>query len=164
MDEKEIDYAKLAEEYWTIENIVFMLNLWQKKGLLKITGVSPLQISLRKKLEREIEVDLNWIETWSKLWHGLYSGIKPRGYYLAQPVSQNLSRMTEFIKEHPQFTKEIILQATINYLNSKKLANYEFCKKSNKFINDQTSSELFSWCLQVVSGESEIKGTREKSL
>lgn len=155
MDERNNYSEEQIETDFTIEQAVRILNKLQKQGLLKITSYSPLELSLRKKLEREIEIDLNWIETWSKLWHGLYSGIKPRGYYLAQPVSQNLSRMTEFIKEHPKFTKEIIMQATINYLNSKKLANYEFCKKSNKFINDQTSSELFSWCLQVVSGESE---------
>lgn len=142
------------EEYST-EQVIEILNKFQQLGLIKITGYSPLQISIRKKLEKEIEVGGEFIERWSKLWHGLYSGIKPRGYYLSQPVSQNLPRMVEFMKEHPEFTKEIIMQATINYLNSKKLVNYEFCKKSNKFINDQTSSELFSWCLQVVSGENE---------
>lgn len=147
---------EMKKEY-SIEEAVEILKELQGQKLIKITGYSPLTISLRAKLSNNVEVVPDFMEKWSALWFDKYSGIKPNGYYIAQPVSANKSRMLEFMKEHPQFSQDVILKATENYLKEKALVNYEFCKKSNKFINDREGSILFSYCMAVMNGESELK-------
>lgn len=142
------------DKQWSKEEIVELLNLWQKQGLLKITGVTPLQISLRKKLEREIEVNIEFIKRWSDLWKGKYSGIKPRGYYIGMDLASNTKRMKDFMIQYPEFTEDVIYKATTLYLAEKAVVNYEFCMKSAKFIfSEENGSTLFQYCQAVEKGE-----------
>lgn len=156
MDERNNYSEEQIETDFTIEQAVKILNKLQKQGLLKITGISPLQISLRKKLEKEIiaEVD-SWIEEYTKLWQGK----KSDGYYLAQSAKENASRMIKFMQDNPQFTSEIILKATQKYIQEKSLTGFKFCKKSHKFIQDLDGSILYAYAMAVKNGEEE---TREK--
>lgn len=154
MDERNNYSEEQIETDFTIEQAVKILNKLQKQGLLKITGVSPLQISLRKKLEDCVEVKLNFIEEYSKLWLGKKS---IDGYYLSQPKSENLSRMIKFVKENPEFSPETILKATNRYISEKSITGFKFAKKSHKFIYDLEGSTLFSYCHAVSQNETEIK-------
>lgn len=129
-----------------IEQVILQLNCWQKQGYIRIIDYENISICLRKKLETLIEPEVDsWIKEWTDLWSGIYCGIKPYGYYVKQSPSSNKARMKEFLKEN-NFTKEEIFQATKNYLEDKRQCNWEFTKKSNKFINDTDGSTLYSYC------------------
>lgn len=158
MDERNNYSEEQIETDFTIEQAVRILNKLQKQGLLKITSYSPLELSLRKKLEREIEVNLDFIKQWSDLWKGKYSGIKPRGYYIGMDLGSNTKRMKEFMVQYPEFNETIITKATKLYLSEKAAANYEFCMKSAKFIqSEENGSTLYQYCKLVEEGEEEFK-------
>lgn len=133
-----------------LPEIIEHLNKWQSEGLIKITNYENLTISLRPKLKKEVigAVD-EWIIEWSKLWHGK----KSNGYYLANPPKDNAERMVVYMKNNPDHTPDIIMQATKNYLTEKSRVGYEYTKKSNKFIDDLGGSTLYAYCLAVINGE-----------
>ena len=136
------------ETSWTTEEVIKILNTFQKLRMVKITNFENLTISLRHKVDREVEADLSWMQEWTELWKGL----KSDGYYLVNPNKDNVKRMRDFLKEAP-FSKEVIMEATKKYLAEKEAVHYQFAKKSNKFIHDEQGSTLYGYCLAVQNGE-----------
>ena len=139
---------EVAEKVWTTEEVIELLNQWQKQKLVKITDYEKVTISLRHKLEKEVEADLSWMLEWTELWKGL----KSDGYYLVNPVKENTKRMRDFLREAP-FSKEVIMEATKKYLAEKEAVHYQYAKKSNKFIMDEQGSTLYGYCLAIENGE-----------
>ena len=162
MDERN-NYSE--EQEWTKESVVNIINKLQKDKWIKITNFSPLEISLRAKLEREVEPKMDFIQEWSDLWKSKYSGIKPHGYYLASGKLDDSKRMKEFMKAYPEFTPEIIQQATIKYLKEKESSGYYMTKKSCKFIQSDDGSVLSAYCQDILKNgnkeDIEIKDTFE---
>lgn len=139
---------------YTHEQAVEILNILQAQKLIKINDyTTPITITLRKKLEKEIIPEINnWIDEWSDLWKGKKVSSATAEYYLAQPPSVNLKRMQEFVKEN-KFNKEIIFAATKKYLDEKEAQGFNFTKKSHKFIQDLDGSTLYAYCQAIELGE-----------
>jgi hypothetical protein len=145
-----------------LPKIIEHLNQWQTEGLIKITNYENLTISLRPKLKKEITTEIDeWIVEWSKLWNGK----KSNGYYLANPPKDNAEKMKAYMKDHPDHTTDIIMQATKNYLNEKAKEGYAYTKKSNLFIHTQgQSSTLYAYCLAVINGDVQESKERVKAI
>lgn len=91
----------------------------------------------------------NWIKDWLLLWPtGIFNG-----YRVSGNSAEVTNRMSKFIKEHPEYDKDIIFKATENYLSEKKKNNYQFIKKNSKFIKDADGSALEAECEAVFKGE-----------
>lgn len=133
------------------EDIIHLLNELQQLKKIKILNYEfPITVSVRKSLEKHIASAVEgWIKEWSDLWKGKSS----EGYYLSNPPKENLKRMLEFMTENPEFDKETIFAATKKYLNEKELVNFQYCKKSNKFITDSEGSVLYGYCCAIQLGE-----------
>lgn len=146
-----------------LSEIIEHLNQWQSEGLIKITNYENLTISLRPKLKKEViaEVD-EWIVEWSKLWHGKKSG----NYYLAQPPKENAVKLMKYMSDNPDHTKEIIMQATKNYLNEKAREGYAYTNKSTLFVyhDDRKMSTLYAYCLAVINGEESKSKDRVRAI
>ena len=98
-----------------------------------------------------------WIDKWLSLWptHSINSGTT--SYRVSGNKNVVIARMNSFLKEHPEFTENIIMKATENYLDQRKKENYRYTKKNSKFIKDIDGSVLESECIAVVNGEEKAK-------
>lgn len=140
---------------YTNEQAIEILNALQQQKLIKITNYEfPITISMRKSLEKDVA---STVEGWIKEWSDLWKGKSADGYYLSNPPKENLKRMLEFMTENPEFDKETIFAATEKYLNEKALMNFQFAKKSNKFITDSEGSVLYAYCQAIQLGEKDTK-------
>lgn len=146
------------ETSWTTEEVIKILNTFQKLRMVKITNFENLTISLRHKIDKEVEADLSWINEYSALW----AGKKSEDYYLANTDAANLKRLRDLLKEC-YFTKEEILQGTKNYLREKESSGYLYCKKSHKFLYDIEGSVGYAYFLAVRCGE-KIKVDKVESI
>lgn len=100
--------------------------------------------------ENEIETD--WITEWIELWpKGV---LKATGYPVSGNEKEVRKRLIRFMLEYPDFNKDIIMQATKNYLETRKQKGWAFTQKNMKFIKDRdTGSELARWCEAIDSHE-----------
>lgn len=98
----------------------------------------------------------DWFDQWWELWP---KGVESGGYPLRSSKSGALRKMIDFSKDHPLFTKAIIITATMNYLIKMKRVNYSYCKLAPYFIMKDGISMLEGYCEQVSEG---IKEGREQ--
>lgn len=92
--------------------------------------------------------NLLWvIEEWLPLWP---TEITPQGYRVSGNSITCLNKMENFCLHNPQYTKDIILEATANYLNRKASSKYNYTKKNHKFIYDKDTSDLKLECEIVL--------------
>jgi hypothetical protein len=87
-----------------------------------------------------------WIDNWYSLWP---KGVKSGNFYVKTDPKECLKKMERFIKEHPQYTKGIILTATKKYLDSIAEKDYAYCKLAPYFIYKDGMSMLEGYCSEV---------------
>lgn len=84
---------------------------------------------------------------------------KPMMYSPRQSITQVMSRMKTFMskympKEFPMISAvdrpDMIMKATRLYLHERQIDNWEFIKKSTKFIHDTNGSVLMEYLRKVV--------------
>lgn len=79
-------------------------------------------------------------------------GVKSGGYPVRSGRSNCTKKMKKFIQDNPQFTRAIIITATMNYLTDRKRQNYAYCKLAHYFISKDGDSMLEGWCEAVLNG------------
>lgn len=89
----------------------------------------------------------HWIDEWLSLWP---SFILPGNYRVSGNRNEVINRMNKFIKENPNFNKDIIIKATENYLNRQRNQGWAYTKKNSKFIKDTDGSILEGECLAII--------------
>lgn len=108
-----------------------------------------------KQLASNKNFDFNvFIIEWMKLWPTFEL---PGGYRVSGNSLEVKKRMKKFFINHPEYNDDIILKATSNYLNNKKLHNWAYTKKNSKFIYDVDGSMLEQECQAIVSGEEKAR-------
>lgn len=80
-------------------------------------------------------------------------GIRSGGYLLKGSASGCAKKMRKFIYEHPEYSKEIILTATKNYLRRKEQDGWKFTSIAHYFIEKDGNSQLEAECENVLSGK-----------
>lgn len=98
------------------------------------------------KLAKEKVED--WIDEWYELWP---KGVKSGGSTLVRSDKNGcLNKMKKFVKTNPQFTKEIILKATKDYLLNLRLKNYAYIQAAHYYIFKNDVSNLAASCEHVL--------------
>lgn len=142
-----------------------LLLLCEKLGVLK-------QLSSRGYIEKKEEeviftdkafklldtIDKRDIKAVSKSvldWIDEYRNIFPRGqtsggYSVRGDKKSCIKKMTDFIKEYPEYTKEVILEATQNYVNRKEREGFKYMQLAHYFINKNGVSTLAGECEIVL--------------
>lgn len=115
---------------------------------LAVAGVEPAQL--------DKPIDENNLDVWIDEWIDIFPrGIKSGGRLVRGDKISCLRKMRVFMKEYP-YTKETILQATRNYIASKRDENFAYTRCAVYFIyRVETSrsdkiSDLATWCDQAI--------------
>lgn len=78
--------------------------------------------------------------------------IKSGGYYIRTGKSDVKKKLKKFNEEFPEYTRSIIITATINYLEERKKSGYTYCKLAPYFIYKDGMSILEGFCEAVLQG------------
>lgn len=100
-----------------------------------------------------------WINQWFDLWP---KGVKSGGFYLKTDKNACLKKMEKFCKDHPEYTKGIIIGATKKYLDSLRIKGYEYCKLAPYFISKDGMSMLEGYCADLKNSVGNVNTTRIK--
>jgi hypothetical protein len=106
--------------------------------------------------EKLIPYKVSWIEDYYDLFP---KGIKSGGFYVRSSIQDCSNKMNKFIIDNPQFTKDIILEATKNYINDCKARNYDKMKLAPYFIIKDGTSMLSGYCEAYVQGINDNQDT-----
>jgi hypothetical protein len=131
----------------------------------KPNGFSNLRVT-NKFIEEYIQDDIkkvkNNVSEWIDEWYDLFpKGIKVFGYLVRSDKNGCLRKMKDFIKLNPQFSKEIILKATKNFIDYCKLNNYSSIQMAHYFISKDKISNLAGYCEAVKDKLDSGKITKE---
>ena len=89
----------------------------------------------------------DFIERWFNLWP---RGVKTGGLYVKTDKSGCKKKMNKFRRQHPNYTDDIILQATETYINSTNGSG--FMKLAPYFIEKNGVSVLEGCCEEILQG------------
>ncbi len=112
-----------------------------------------------KALFPELNQVEDWIDQWFDSWP---KGVKSGGFYVKTDKNICLKKMEKFCKEHPQYSKGIIIGATKKYLDSVSIKNYEYCKLAPYFIYKDGMSMLEGYCADLLNSVGNQSTTRIK--
>lgn len=124
---------------YPVGNIV--LESLREKGYINNENKIIVEIE-NKKPDPIVE----WVNLWPK-------GVLPGGYRVSGSVPDCKTRMNTFFKRFPEYTWEVIMEATKRYLMRQQAINWKMTKKNYKFIYDRDGSMLAEECEAVISGE-----------
>lgn len=145
---KQFDYIGILTEQQK-DNLIKSL---ENKGFLKITAeglvLRKLTLDLMHKDSSPLLVD-NWIEEWRNLFP---TNIKSGGRPIKGDKKSCIRKMTAFLKEYPEYSKEEIFQATRIYIFDKKRDNYNYMVCADYFIYKDKASLLAS-ILEDIDGK-----------
>jgi hypothetical protein len=113
---------------------------------LKVTNKFLIDAKL-KQVNLEVA---NWIKEWLDLFP---KGVKTSGYYVKTDLTGCRTKMLRFVKNNPQFNKDVIFEATNAYIKDMEQRNFDRMKLAPYFIEKDGISMLAGYCDQVLNSE-----------
>lgn len=87
------------------------------------------------------------VEDWIDVWYNLFpKGVKTMGYLVRSDKNGCINKMKNFIKSHKNYSKEIILKATNDYVQYFRLNNWQGIQMGHYFIKKNGVSNLANLC------------------
>lgn len=142
-----------------ITDLNIIIKSFEKRGLLKIIGTDPINLSLRPlglELIGEEKVD-DIIELASKIRELFPKGVKSGGYLVRSSEGDIADKLRKFFKKH-KYSHEKVLKATENYVNRKRNEGWAYMQRAIYFIEKDGSSNLAAECDNL---ESEVENDGE---
>ena len=90
--------------------------------------------------------DESWDEFVDKFRDEFPSGIISGGQYIRSSKKDCSKKLAKFVKDYPQYTREMILEATKAYIKRCSLQGYKYMKLATYFISKDDVSTLASEC------------------
>lgn len=146
-----MDYKKLLQ----LCDVLGVIKQLSNRGYISVVGDEVIFNDKSEKLLKDYnsnitKVDSNSIESWIEDFVNLFpKGVRTGGYLVKSDKISCLKKMEQFTKLYP-YSKEIILEATRNYINRKELEGYKYMKLAKYFILHDKSSELAAECEFIV--------------
>lgn len=120
-------YVTLYAIYRKKENIIqYIKNLQifervieslEKSGYVKIIGPDKTKDFILRKKAISL-LGENDVSEWYEEWRNLFpKGINAGGYHYRGNKGEILKKLSKFVENNPEYTKEQIMQATSNYIN-----------------------------------------------
>ena len=91
----------------------------------------------------KVKPEIEWIDEYRNLFP---VGIRSGGFPVRGDRKGCIKKMKAFLELYPEYTKEIILKVTKNYVEMKKLEGYAYMQLAHFFINKEGISSLASEC------------------
>lgn len=146
---KLLDYLLKNDSVCTIS-----MNLLKKRGIVIIAGnehyVTSKEIKgmlLGSEAESIKVTDL--VDQYRDLFP---KGTNRDGYPYKGDKQGCVKKMNRFIKLNPEFTPDVILQATQKYINEKRKDNFNYMHLAHYFIEKNGVSALSAFCEQILEG------------
>jgi len=108
---------------------------------------------INKFIEKEVKSKLEQesVEDWIDLWYNLFpKGVKSGGYLVRSDKNGCLNKMKKFCKKNPDFTKEIILKATSDYIDYYRMRNWSYMTSAHYLIYKNDISLLAGQCEMIL--------------
>lgn len=96
----------------------------------------------------------NWIDEWFELFP---VGVKSGNYYVKTDKNGSLKKMRRFCSLHKEYTPEVIIGATKNYVEKMKRSGYSYMKLAPYFIEKDGVSMLDGECMNYLNEQIERK-------
>lgn len=109
-----------------------------------------LLVNVTDKLVAKTNNVDDWIDEYRSLFP---KGIKTGGYPVRGDRNACIKKMQIFMKNNPEYDKDIILEATQKYINRKELDGYNYIQISHYFIYKNNVSNLASECSALLEDE-----------
>lgn len=129
-----------------VETISYVNINIEQSALFKLISTDLIRLNEEGGYEYVVQ-RLGWFDDWYEMWP---RKIKSGGYLIRSDKNSCATKMVKFRKANPQFTPDIILEATTNYVNTFKRRDWAFIQKADYFINKDNSSTLYSYCDEVI--------------
>ena len=120
----------------------------ESSSIIGVSNIKPSQAfrELFSNYSSHEDVE-KWIDEWYELWP---VGIKSGGYYLRSDKAGSKRKLKKFLESHPHYTKEVVLEATKNYLNEQSIKGYQYTKLAPYFIGKDGLSVLAGECEHLL--------------
>ncbi len=93
---------------------------------------------------------ISWIDEWVTLYP---KDIEFNGRLLRSTVKDCVNKMQKFVKDNPNYTKDVIFAATKRYLAEQESRNWAYTKQSTYFISKLGEpSVLANYCEKILAG------------
>ena len=93
----------------------------------------------------------DWLREWLELFP---QEAEFNGYKIRSKERDCINKMLKFVKDFPNYKKDIIFAATKRYVEEKKAQNWEFMKQATYFISKVGQPSLLeAYCEKILSGE-----------
>lgn len=97
-----------------------------------------------------MENPTKWIDAWCNLFP---EDVTSGGYNVRSKPEDCIKKMQKFCKLKPEYTKDIIFQATITYLKEQYAKGWAYTKVSTYFINKLGQASLLEeYCERILQG------------
>lgn len=101
--------------------------------------------------EQKSKLDKEVVEDWIDLWYNLFpKGVKSGGYLVRSDKNGCLNKLKKFHKKYPEFSKEIILKATSDYIDYYRMRNWNYVSLGHYFIVKDGISILAGQCEMIL--------------
>jgi hypothetical protein len=90
-------------------------------------------------------------------------GVKSGGYRVKGSKQGCLKKMEKFVKEHPEYSFDLILEATQQYIERKRAEGWRYMNLSHFFIEKNGVSQLEAEC-EALSDDSERRQDYSKTI
>ena len=114
----------------------------------KLGGEKQIDTIAIKKIKAETVED--WISSYRALFP--IKSITGLDYHITGDLNECIKRMKKFMLDY-RYSKEIIMQATKDYIGEQRNKNWTYTKKAHKFIRDLEGSILSEYCESAKRGD-----------
>lgn len=123
------------------------------EGYIKI--VEDLVILRAKALNLfKVEDELNDVSSWIDTWREIFPvGVKSMGYAVRGDRTGCIKKMRAFLKQYPDFDKELIFNATKIYVDAKRKEKWSYMQLAHYFIEKDGISNLAALCEDLKTRE-----------
>lgn len=99
---------------------------------------------------KQTDTVLEWINDFREIFP---KGIRSGGLPVRGDKQSCLKKMRKFVKEYPEYDKDLILKATKNYVDNKAREQYNYMQTAHYFIYKQNMSTLASECENILEND-----------
>lgn len=164
-NDKESLYPYLKNQLKFKNNL--MQNLY-RRGFIEIEKADLDNIGLSNDIKitskgkslfvEPVKTDMSWFSKWYDLWP---SGVRSGSYYVRSGEADCKKKLTKFVEKHTEFTEDMIMKATNNYLNRMAAKGFAFMQLATNFISKDGVSTLAAECEAIETNSEPQSFTRD---
>lgn len=136
-------YDLVRKGIWKEEDSGKNLYSFTPDGLSLYNELLEIEEGKKKKI---VPVE-QWFPAWFELWP---KGVESMGKLVRSEQKSCLKKMEKFVKDYPEYSSDLIISATSQYLEDRQKKDWQGTRCAIYFIHHRDSgSDLAAWCEKV---------------